>query len=54
MLVVRNSEGEVRDRLRRESDDGRKPIRQIVFDGERFDVMSVRRWRERVLSPGRN
>jgi hypothetical protein len=40
---------EVRDRLRGESDNGRKPVRQLVFEGERFDVMSVRRWRDRVL-----
>jgi small GTP-binding protein len=54
LLVIRNSEGEVRwmevrDWLKRESDNGRKPVKQIVFEGERFDVMSVRRWRERVL-----
>jgi Domain of unknown function (DUF4365) len=54
MLVIRNSEGEirwmeVRDWLKRESDHGKKPVKQIVFDGERFDVMSVRRWREKVL-----
>ena len=24
-------------------------VKQIVFEGERFDVMSVRQWRERVL-----
>ena len=40
---------EVRDWLKRESDNGRKPVKQIVFEGERFDVMSVRRWRERAL-----
>src|SRR5262249_41539135 len=55
LLVIRNSEGEVRwmevrDWLKRESDNGQKPVKHIVFDGERFDVMSVRRWRERVLS----
>jgi hypothetical protein len=55
LLVVRNSEGEVRwmevrERLKGESDGGRKPVRQLVFEGERFDVMSVRRWRDRVLS----
>ena len=55
LLVIRNSEGEVRwmevrDWLRRAGDNGRKPVKQIVFAGERFDVMSVRRWRERVLS----
>jgi hypothetical protein len=54
LLVIRNSEGEVRwmevrDWLQRESDDGKKTVKQIVFQGERFDVMSVRRWRDRVL-----
>jgi len=53
-LVIRNSEGEVRwmevrDWLKRESNNGKKPVKQIVFTGERFDVMSVRRWRERVM-----
>jgi hypothetical protein len=57
LLVVRNSEGEVRwmevsEYLKRESDDGRKAVRQIVFAGERFDVMSVRRWRDRALGQG--
>ena len=55
LLVIRNSEGEVRwmevrDWLKRASDHGKKPVKQIVFEGERFDVMSVRRWRERVLA----
>lgn len=54
LLVIRSSEGEVRwmevrDYLRSVSDDGKKPVRQIVFEGERFDVMSVRRWRDRAL-----
>jgi small GTP-binding protein len=54
LLVVRNSEGEVRwmevrDYLKRESDDGRKAVKQIVFAGKRFDVMSVRRWRDAAL-----
>ncbi len=57
LLVIRTSDGqvrwmEIRDYLRRESDGGRKSVRQIVFEGERFDVMSVRRWRERVLQDG--
>jgi len=58
LLVIRNSEGdirwmEVRDWLKRESDNGKKPVRQIVFEGEHFDVMSVRRWRDRaLLQPG--
>jgi len=54
LLVIRNSEGEVRwmeirDYLKRESDNGEKAVKQIVFEGERFDVMSVRRWRDKVL-----
>ena len=54
LLVIRNAEGEVRwmevrDWLKRVSDNGKKPVKRIVFAGERFDVMSVRRWRERVL-----
>ncbi|MEO1396765.1 MAG: DUF4365 domain-containing protein [Cyanobacteria bacterium J06634_5] len=55
MLVIRNSEGEVRwmeirDHLKQVTDDGANEVRQIVFDGERFDVMSVRRWREKILN----
>lgn len=54
LLVIRNSEGEVRwmeirDYLKRESDNGEKAVKQIVFDGERFDVMSVQRWRDEAL-----
>jgi hypothetical protein len=57
LLVIRNSEGqvrwmEVRDWLKRAGGEGQKPVKQIVFEGERFDVMSVRRWRDRVLSQG--
>jgi hypothetical protein len=43
---------EVRDWLKRASDNGRNPVKEIVFAGERFDVMSVQRWRERVLRQG--
>jgi hypothetical protein len=55
LLVIRNSDGEVRwmevrDWLKRASDNGKKAVKQIVFAGERFDVMSVRRWRDTVLS----
>ena len=54
LLVIRTSDGEarwmeIRDYLKRESDNGKKPVKQIVFAGERFDVMSVRRWREKAL-----
>jgi small GTP-binding protein len=53
-LVIRNSSGEVRwmeirDYLKDATDNGRKQVRQIVFAGERFDVMNVRRWRDKAL-----
>ena len=55
--MTREPEGEVhlmevRDWLKRESNEGKQPMKQIAFKGERFDVMSVRRWRERVLRQG--
>jgi hypothetical protein len=55
LLVVRNSDGEVRwmevrDRLIRARAKGQKAVKQMVFKGERFDVMSVRRWREKALT----
>jgi small GTP-binding protein len=54
LLVIRGSDGrtrwmDVRNYLRRQSENSRKLVRQIVFTGERFDVMSVRRWRDDVL-----
>ncbi|MBI5522402.1 MAG: TIR domain-containing protein [Desulfarculus sp.] len=54
MLVIRNSKGEirwmeVRDWLKAASDNGKKTVRQIVFEGKRFDVMAVRRWRDEAL-----
>lgn len=54
LLVIRNSEGEirwmdVRAYLRRESGKEGKVVRQVVFEGQRFDVMSVRRWRDEAL-----
>jgi hypothetical protein len=53
-LVIADSKGEVRwmeirDYLKRESDNGKKAVKQLIFEGERFDVMSVRRWREKVF-----
>ncbi len=55
LLVVRTSDGkvrwmEIRDYLKRESDNGKKLVKQIVFAGERLDVMSVRRWRDKALN----
>jgi small GTP-binding protein len=54
LLVIRTSDGEtrwmeVRDWLKGASGDGKKPVKQIPFQSERFDVVSVRRWRDRVL-----
>ncbi len=40
---------EITSVLRRESANGTKPVKQIEFKGERLDLSSVRRWRERVL-----
>ncbi len=59
LLVIRTSDGEVRwmevrDWLKRAAGEGRTPLQQIDFNGERFDVMSVRRWRDRVLAAGRD
>jgi hypothetical protein len=58
LLVIRTSDGEarwmqIRDYLKRISDNGKKVVRQIVFAGERFDVMSVRRWRDQALGLNR-
>lgn len=55
LLVIRNSEGEVRwmevrEWLKRASRNGEKSVNQIVFAGERFDVMSVRGWRDKALA----
>jgi hypothetical protein len=57
MLVIRTSDGEIRwmdvsAYFRRQTADGRT-VKQVVFEGERLDVMSVRRWREKVLGAKR-
>jgi hypothetical protein len=54
LLVIRNSHGEIHwmeisDWLKQASRNNQKPVPQIVLKGERFDVMSVRRWRDRLL-----
>lgn len=36
-------------RLAEARENGKKPVKQIVFAGERFNVMSVPRWRGKVL-----
>ena len=52
-LAVRTSEGEIRwmdvsAYLKNESTGG-KTVKQIVFEGERFDAVSVQNWRTKVL-----
>ena len=53
MLVIRTADGNIRwmdvsDWLRRNT-PAEKKRRQIVFKGEPFDALSVRRWRDRLL-----
>jgi hypothetical protein len=55
LLVVADSSGcirwmEIRDWLRKATNNGQKPVTQIEFTGTRFDVLCVRRWRERMLA----
>jgi len=43
---------EIGDYLRHASDNGKKHVKQLVFEGERLDSQSVRRWRDRALHEG--
>ena len=54
MLVIRNSAGEIRwmdirQCLRSLAAQGGEPVKQIIFESQRFDVMAVRKWREEGL-----
>lgn len=40
---------EISSVLKRESANGTKPVKQIEFKGERLDLSSVQRWRQRLL-----
>jgi small GTP-binding protein len=40
---------EVSELLRSESKDGKQPVKQIVFEGQRLDAMAVRGWRADAL-----
>ena len=44
---------EITSVLQRESANGTKPVKQIEFKGERLDLASVRKWREKVLAENR-
>lgn len=53
-LVISNSSGqirwmEIREYLKSKSDDGKKPVKQIVFTGEPFNVDSIRSLRDRMI-----
>lgn len=55
MLVIRTSDGQIRwmDITRyfhHKTEEGINNLKQIVFSGERFDVMSIRKMREIVIS----
>lgn len=41
---------EITSVLRRESVNGTKPVKQIEFKGERLDLSSVRKWRNKILA----
>jgi small GTP-binding protein len=54
-LVLRGSDGEIRwmeirEWLKRESENGKKIVKNIEFIGEKFDVTSVRKWRDKILA----
>ena len=54
MVVICGNDGAIRwmnvsSYLNRESNDGKGPVNQIVFEGEQLDAMSVRRWRDEVF-----
>ena len=55
MLVIRNSAGQVRwmdirQWLRQATNNGTKKVTQIEVLAERFDVMSIRRLRDQILT----
>ena len=41
---------EISSVLKHDSENGTKPVKQIVFKGERLDVLSVMRWRAKMLA----
>jgi small GTP-binding protein len=54
-LVIRNSKGEIRwmdisQSLQNLIKEGKTVVRSIAFEGERFDVMSIRRLRDKIFS----
>ncbi|MGA8220344.1 MAG: TIR domain-containing protein [Candidatus Acidiferrales bacterium] len=54
MLVIRTSDGEIRwmdvSTYLKDHGSGGKTVKQISFSGERFDAISVQRWRRTLLA----
>ena len=54
MLVIRNSDGEIRwmdvTAYLKQASAGGKAVKQILFEGERFDAVSVQNWRKKILA----
>ena len=55
MLVIRTSDGAIRwmdvtQYLKRESQGGKKPVKQVVFDGEPFTALSLLNYRKKALA----
>ena len=42
---------EITSLLRRESENGKKPVPHIEFKAERLDLTSIRKWRDKVCRP---
>jgi len=54
MLVIRDAAGTIEwmridEHLRRQRETGPWPAREIAFQGARFDVVEVRKWRNNAL-----
>jgi hypothetical protein len=54
MLVIRTSDGEIRwmdvTAYLKQASAGGKAVKQILFEGERFDAVSVQNWRKKILA----
>jgi hypothetical protein len=41
---------EISSVIKQESHNGTRPVKQIVFKGERLDMTSLRKWRDKILN----
>jgi hypothetical protein len=56
MLVIRTSDGTIRwmdvsAYLKKQTQGGRKPVRQVIFYGEPYNAISLQRMRDRLVPP---